>query len=390
MSSIAIIPAIFLENREFSNRELLMLGDNPLIYHTIKAVKNSKKFSKVIVFTNSLEYKSIVEKYGVKVLFFKKVFNEYEYYDIIKKILKKNENKVKYFAIFSPIFPFRSEGDIKKAFNLFEKNLNKIDYCISKNTKKNIKIFDFNRAIFLGKIETYLRKKLLKPKFMVCSISEESSIKINNKLDFELAIAIYNKKNSYKILEQKIKKRIEEKEDVFLKVSDITLIGHSIFDNWNLTEFKGKSVRNLGIGGISTEQYQRFIFDENKIVVKSPIYFVIAGTNDIVNKNLTYFQISQQINFLIESIYKVSPNAKVFFIETPSVAFRIDRKKEEIFLLNKIVKKNLKKEVSYILTNPFLVDDFGNLKLEYTYDGLHFTEKGYRKLKEILEKEIKL
>ncbi|MDC7955802.1 acylneuraminate cytidylyltransferase, partial [Fusobacterium simiae] len=74
----------------------------------------------------------------------------------------------------------------------------------------------------------------------------------------------------------------------------------------------------------------------------------------------------------------------------PSVAFRIDIKKEEIFLLNKIVKKNLKKEVSYILTNPFLVDDFGNLKLEYTYDGLHFTEKGYRKLKEILEKEIKL
>ena len=110
----------------------------------------------------------------------------------------------------------------------------------------------------------------------------------------------------------------------------------------------------------------------------------------MINKNLSYFKISQQINLLIESIYKISSNAKIFLIETPSVAFRIDRKKEEIFLLNEIIKKNLKKEVTYIPINTFLIDDFGNLKLEYTYDGLHFSEKGYQKLKEILEKEIEI
>ena len=386
MDAIAIIPAIFFKSKEFDNRDMLMLGDTPLVYHTIKVARNSKKFSKILVFTNSLEYKSIIEKYNVEVLFFEEASYDY---NIVKKILKENKKISEYFAILSPIFPFRNEEDIKKAFYLFQKNLKAIDYCITK-AKENKKIFDFDRAIFLGKIESYLKNKLLKPRFIVYSISEESLIKINSKLDFELAIAIYNKKNFYKILEQRIKKRIEEKEKIFLEETDITLIGHSIFDNWNLKDFKGKKVRNLGIGGISTEQYQKFIFDENKIIGKSLIYFVIAGTNDIINKNLTYFQISQQINLLIESIYKISPEAKVFFIETPSVAFRVDRKKEKIFLLNEIIKKNLKKEVFYILINSFLTDDFGNLKLEYTYDGLHFTERGYQKLKEILEKEIKV
>ncbi|EAA24629.1 Acylneuraminate cytidylyltransferase [Fusobacterium vincentii ATCC 49256] len=389
MGTIALIPVISSKKEGFSDRDMLMLGDSPLAYHTIKVVKASKEFSKIIVFTNSLEYKSIIEKNGVEILFFVEASYKYNY-NIIKKILKENNDIEENFAVFSPLFPFRDEEDIKNAVNLLKKNIDKIDYCISKDVKKDKKIFDFNRAIFLGKIESYLKNRLSKPKFIVCPLSDESLIKINNKLDFELAIAIYNKRNSHKIIEQKIKKRIEEKERLFLEVTDITLIGHSIFDNWDIVEFKGKSVRNLGIGGISTEQYQKFIFDKNKISGKSSIYFVIAGTNDIVNKNLSYFKISQQINLLIESIYEVSPNAKIFFIETPSVAFRIDRKKEEIFLLNEIIKKNLKKEVTYIPINTFLIDDFGNLKLEYTYDGLHFSEKGYQKLKEILEKEIEI
>ena len=35
-----------------------------------------------------------------------------------------------------------------------------------------------------------------------------------------------------------------------------------------------------------------------------------------------------------------------------------------------------------------MVDDFKNLKLEYTYDGYHFNEEGYKKIKEIIEKEL--
>ena len=35
-----------------------------------------------------------------------------------------------------------------------------------------------------------------------------------------------------------------------------------------------------------------------------------------------------------------------------------------------------------------MIDEFKNLKLEYTYDGYHLNEVGYKKMKAIIEKEI--
>ena len=85
---------------------------------------------------------------------------------------------------------------------------------------------------------------------------------------------------------------------------------------------------------------------------------------------------------------KINKDSKIYFIEIPSIAFRMDRNKEEIFRLNEYLKNNLDKIIKYIEINKYMSDDFGNLKLEYTYDGLHFNEEGYKILEKILEKEI--
>jgi len=66
----------------------------------------------------------------------------------------------------------------------------------------------------------------------------------------------------------------------------------------------------------------------------------------------------------------------------------MDRNKEEIFKLNEYLKNNLDESIKYIEVNKYMTDDFKNLKLEYTYDGLHFNEEGYKILEKILEKEI--
>ena len=112
------------------------------------------------------------------------------------------------------------------------------------------------------------------------------------------------------------------------------------------------------------------------------------GTNDIVDKSLNFEDILNNINKLIESLWKINKDAKIYFIEIPSIAFRMDRDKEEIFRLNEYLKNNLDKTIKYIEINKYMIDDFGNLKLEYTYDGLHFNKEGYKILKKILEKEI--
>lgn len=43
--------------------------------------------------------------------------------------------------------------------------------------------------------------------------------------------------------------------------------------------------------------------------------------------------------------------------------------------------------VTWIDTDK-LNDDWGNLKSDYTYDGLHLNEKGYKILKQIIEDKL--
>ena len=87
-------------------------------------------------------------------------------------------------------------------------------------------------------------------------------------------------------------------------------------------------------------------------------------------------------------LLKINKNTKIYFIEIPSIAFRMDRNKEEIFKLNEYLKNNLDESIKYIEVNRYMTDDFKNLKLEYTYDGLHFNEEGYKILEKILEKDL--
>ena len=61
MKKIAIIPARS-GSKGLVNKNILMLLDKPILAYTIEAAIQSEKFIKVIVSTDSLEYKEIAEK----------------------------------------------------------------------------------------------------------------------------------------------------------------------------------------------------------------------------------------------------------------------------------------------------------------------------------------
>lgn len=115
----------------------------------------------------------------------------------------------------------------------------------------------------------------------------------------------------------------------------------------------------------------------------------MAGTNDIVieswKREDTLLWIKDTISFL----KKINNNVKIFFLEVPRVISRLDRSNEIILNLNEFLYENLKEKINYIKLDK-LQDKFGNLNIDYTNDGLHFNEKGYEKLYEILVKEIKI
>ncbi|WP_336182158.1 cytidylyltransferase domain-containing protein [Fusobacterium polymorphum] len=418
MKKIAIIPARS-GSKGLPNKNILMLGNKPLIAYTIEAALKSKEFERVIVSTDSLEYKYIAEKFGAEVFMRSEELSndKASSFVVIEDILNKIETPVDYFVLLQVTSPFRNENHIKESIEIFENGISEYDFLVSmqKSDKSsslikpiydsgtleeyNIDYSNYSRqkydeyhpngAIFIGKVKEYLEQKhFFGKRAKAYFMNKEDSVDIDDSIDFEIAITILNKKNKEENLIKAIKNRIQQKNDLFNEVKDITLIGNSLFDNWKIKKLNNNSVTNLGIAGISTKQYQEYILDENKIKYIANKTIIMTGTNDIVDKSLNFEAILNNINKLIESLLRINKDTKIYFIEIPSIAFRMDRNKEEIFKLNEYLKNNLEKRVKYIEVNKYMTDDFKNLKLEFTYDGLHFNEEGYKILEKILKKEI--
>ncbi|HHU9600759.1 TPA: acylneuraminate cytidylyltransferase, partial [Escherichia coli] len=105
-------------------------------------------------------------------------------------------------------------------------------------------------------------------------MDKESSLDIDDRMDFELAITIQQKKNRQKILYQNIHNRINEKRNEFDSVSDITLIGHSLFDYWDVKKINDIEVNNLGIAGINSKEYYEYIIEKELIVNFGEFVFI--------------------------------------------------------------------------------------------------------------------
>ena len=418
MKKIAIIPARS-GSKGLPNKNILMLGNKPLIAYTIEAALKSKEFERVIVSTDSLEYKYIAEKFGAEVFMRSEELSndKASSFVVIEDVLKKIETTIDYFVLLQVTSPFRNENHIKESIKVFENGIDTYDFLVSmqKSDKSsslikpiynsgtleeyNIDYSNYSRqkydeyhpngAIFVGKVKEYLEQKhFFGKRSKAYFMNKEDSVDIDDSFDFEIAITILNKKNKEENLIKAIKNRIQQKDELFDEIKDITLIGNSLFDNWKIEKLNNNSVANLGIAGISTKQYQEYILNENKIKHIANKTVIMTGTNDIVDKSLNFEDTLNNINKLIESLLKINKNTKIYFIEIPSIAFRMDRNKEEIFKLNEYLKNNLDESIKYIEVNKYMTDDFKNLKLEYTYDGLHFNEEGYKVLEKILEKEI--
>lgn len=113
-------------------------------------------------------------------------------------------------------------------------------------------------------------------------MDKRDSVDIDDELDFLFSITIANKLKSRESLDLRINNRIEEKKSQMNDSKSITLIGHSIFDYWNIEKIKGREVNNLGIAGINTKEYLDKVFLKNKILALNEYVILLCGTNDMV------------------------------------------------------------------------------------------------------------
>lgn len=156
-------------------------------------------------------------------------------------------------------------------------------------------------------------------------------------------------------------------------------LGDSITEGYNLDQYYSNyPVVNSGVGGYTTDQIleklDKMVYRYNPTKV-----FLLIGTNDIA-QDRSQEHIINNIKQIIDNIKK---NRRYTEIYVESI-YPINPRKEKLRdngLINSINNdiKQLceERDVTYINVHDLLIDDQGNLKSEYSNDGLHLTEKGY-------------
>lgn len=197
------------------------------------------------------------------------------------------------------------------------------------------------------------------------------------------------------IFNEKNKDSLKNPYDIKTSPGDnFVFLGDSITEYYPLDEFYDDlPTINSGKAGWRTDQ----ILDEidSLVYIYNPTkVFLLIGTNDIeqgksINDIVTNIeQITKRIEkkrprtkIYIESIYPIN-NTNDEKINHATVG---SRNNTIIKKINKEIKKYCnEKDYTYIDVYNNLTDKKGNLKLEYTEEGLHLSSLGYIKVTKIL------
>ena len=165
----------------------------------------------------------------------------------------------------------------------------------------------------------------------------------------------------------------------------ICLIGDSLIEYWSIDTLAGFKVFNAGIGDLTTSECLEWIVTKLDISRFSK-FFIIVGTNDIKYK-LPLEDIVHNVKTIIKYIEHQNSKAQIIYSLVPNVRRRWDRRNDDINRLNKMLVESLCNKVKLIyptiLNNPY-----GELDESNTIDGLHLSELGYEKIKQLIELQL--
>ena len=193
------------------------------------------------------------------------------------------------------------------------------------------------------------------------------------------------------LTDQDIFNRYQTKQIEFEKRANVTLMGHSLFDMWEGFEktltLKGQSVANLGLSGTSTRQYLDVIAKPQHIQHLGKTVFIFLGVNDIVKE--PGYSPQQVLDWISQIIQETQPlaefNTRYFLLEATPVNCIETVTNAEIQAMNAYFNAHCPAPLVFIPTYDKFLDNEGNLDRSLTEDGLHYNEKGYAILREILE-----
>lgn len=186
---------------------------------------------------------------------------------------------------------------------------------------------------------------------------------------------------------------------------ETVLTGSSLMEMFPVNKFleeagNSKIVYNRAIGGYITDE----LLNSLEVCVYQLMpkrVFINIGTNDLSDSRIPMERIMSNYDRILTLIEEHVPGVEIFLMAYYPVNYEAAaenmkecikiRSNEKLALANKEVEKLAAKHGQhYIDINDSLKDEQGRLKAEYTIEGLHINETGYRAIFPELLKYIEL
>jgi lysophospholipase L1-like esterase len=105
----------------------------------------------------------------------------------------------------------------------------------------------------------------------------------------------------------------------------------------------------------------------------------MIGINDLADKIFTPRQIAYGLKLIIQRIQKFNPQIEIYPQSTLPTTGKYSYLNNLVLEYNRFLKQiTSEHRISYIDLHPHFTNEFGELRLEYSRDGLHLTEAGYQ------------
>jgi len=173
--------------------------------------------------------------------------------------------------------------------------------------------------------------------------------------------------------------------------ADACFFGNSLtcYSNFQ-KEYPNKKIVTLGYPGQGVKGMLKRC---NQITAVHPDkIFVMAGINDLNLNKMSFAEFCGYYEQLVDSIQSSNRSAEFFLQSVLPVNHSINRlhpQKEDILKANVFIKLLAsRKRLVYIDLYNFFSDENGELKEEYTTDGIHINEKAYSIWSNIIKKYI--
>lgn len=179
----------------------------------------------------------------------------------------------------------------------------------------------------------------------------------------------------------------------------IVLLGDCVIENLDIERyFDDMTIYNNGISGDTTISLKDTLY-KRAIKYKPSKLFISIGSNDFGFDNRAVKEVYNNIIEIIKEIKKRSKKTEIYLLTVVSVnpanddfinrEFVDSRDNSEITMLNYYLKNYaIRNKIKFVDINKYLKNDFDQLNLEYSIDGFHLNDTGYRLIANLFKQYV--